>query len=139
MKSVIRFLFFAVLAISVLSACKKKDTEGDAYNKAIVKLLGKWTFVSASTNDHYSGADHINSLPGQAGDYMEFGNSGKANLRIFGANDISEYTLVGDSKLIFDDVDQFDIKVLSETELVFNRRTVYSSAAFKEETYSLKK
>ena len=139
MKSIINYLFFAILAFGILSACTKKDSESDAYNKAIVKLLGKWTFMNATTNDHYSNADHINAIAAAPGDYMEFMNNGRASLRIFSAQDTSKYTLVGDSKLIFDDVDQFDIKMLTETEFVFVRKTVYSSASYKEETYSLKK
>lgn len=138
MKLAIRYVLFAILALSVLPACKK-ESESDAYNKAIAKLLGKWNFLSASTNDHHSNADHITSVPGASGDYMEFMNNGKVNLRLFSSLDTSKYTLVGDSKIIIDDVDQFDIKTLTETDLVFVRKTVYSSAAYKEETYTLKK
>jgi hypothetical protein len=138
MKLAVRHILLGVLALCILSACKK-ESESDAYNKAIVKLLGKWTFVSASTNDYHSNADHINTIPGTPGDFMEFTNNNRVNLRILASEDTSKYTLIGDSKLVFDDVDQFDVKVLTETELVLSRRTVYSSAAYKEETYSLKK
>lgn len=139
MKSSIRFFFFAFLALNILSGCDKKDSESDAYNKAIVKLLGKWTFVNASTNDYHTNADHISTQAGASGDFVEFMNNNRATLRIFAAQDTSKYTLIGGNKLVFDDLDKFDIKILTETELVFSRKTVYSSAAYKEETYSLRK
>lgn len=138
MKLSFRYFLFVILATGIFSACKK-DSDSDANNKAMAKVLGKWTFVSASTNDHYSNADHIKTLAGAPGDFMEFMNNGKATLRLFSSQDTSKYTLVGGSKLIFDDVDQFGIKTLTETDLILNRKIVYSSAAYKEETYTLRR
>lgn len=138
MKLNVRYLFLAVLAISTFSSCKK-DSDSDANDKAMAKLLGKWTFVSASTNDYYSNADHIKTVPGAPGDFMDFMNNNKAVLRIFSSQDTSKYTLTGGSKLVFDDIDQFDVKTLTESDLILNRKTVYSSAAFKEEIYTLRK
>lgn len=139
MKLAVKYVFVAFLSIAVLASCKKKDSVADAYNKAIVKLLGKWTFVNATINDRHSNADHVTTTPGASGDFMDFMNNGQAAVRLFSSQDTSKYTLVGDSKLIFDDVDQFDIKILTETELVFVRKTVYTADDFKEETYSLRK
>lgn len=139
MKLAIRCFVVAFLSIAVFAACKKKDSESDAYNKAIVKLLGKWTFVNATINDRHSNADHVNTTPGTSGDFMDFMNNGRATVRLFASQDTSKYTLVGDSKLIFDDVDQFSIKILTETDFVFVRKTVYTADAFREETYTLRK
>ena len=139
MKLKIKHIVVAVLALCILSACKKKDTDNEVYNAALGKLIGKWTFVNATTNEHYSNADHITTLSGNPGDYMDFTNGGKVNLRFFSVQDTSKYTLIKNTQLVFDDVDQFDLKTLTATELVLYRKIVYSAAAYKEETYSLKK
>jgi hypothetical protein len=127
------------MAIFSLSACKKEDKESKLYNETIAKLVGKWAFVSATTNQHYSNADHLDVVSGDAGDYMDFSNNGSVNLRLFSTNDISKYKVISNTNLIFDDVDKFDFKILTETDLVLYRKTVYSGAAYKEETYTLKK
>ena len=138
MKLRIKHIVVAVFALCILSACKK-DTDDKAYNAALEKLIGKWTFVNATTNQRYSNADHLTTVSAEPGDYMDFTNGGKVNLRFFGVPDISKFTLIKNTHLVFDDVDKFDLKTLTATELVLYRKIIYSAAAYKEETYFLKK
>ena len=139
MKILCKYLIFVFFVIIALISCKKKNTDDAAYNAAIAKLVGKWNFVNSVTNQYHTNADHITTVPGSSGDHMDFTSNGRVNLSLFSNRDTSKYTLIGDRKLVFDDVDNFDLKTLTATELVLYRKIVYSASAYKEETYNLKK
>jgi hypothetical protein len=81
----------------------------------------------------------VKVIPGQQGDYIEFMSGGQAVVRLLGASDAAKFSVTKDNKVVFDQVDEFDLKTLSESDLVLYRKVVYSSANYNEETYTLKK
>ena len=123
-----------VFSISLITpSCKKKD----AAQTTAQKLQNKWTFNNAVDNDHYSGTDHIITVNGNAGDYMDFRVDGKVYLRIQSSLDTSTYVLQGDSKIIFDGSDTATIQTLTDNALKLYLKDTFSASAYEEITYSL--
>ena len=139
MKKTINAITAAMIVMCFLVYCKKEDKDDGAVNQTTQKLLGRWTFLNSTFNEYHSNADHIRVTPGQQGDYIEFKSGGTAIIRLLGASDTSKFSVTKDNKVVFDQVDVFDLKTLSESDLVLYRKVVYSSANYSEETYTLKK
>ena len=139
MKKNINLIVTVITLMCLLGFCKKEDKDAEVVSQTTQKLLGKWMFLNSSFNEHHSDADHVKITQGQQGDNIDFVSGGKAIVRLLGASDTSKYAVTKENKLVFDDVDIFDIKTLSESELIFYRKVVYSSANYSEETYTLKK
>ena len=139
MRKAINSITAVIIVMCFLVFCKKEDKNDEVANETTQKLLGKWTFLSSTLNEYHSSTDHVKVTAGQQGDYIEFMSGGKAIVRLLGASDTSKFSVNKDNKLVFDETDVFDIKTLSEADLIFYRKVVYSSANYSEETYTLKK
>lgn len=129
---------FTLCFIFCLISCKKKDNKEDL-NIVLKMLEGKWTFLSYQTNQHYSGNDHLNTVSGSIGDYMNFAAGGKLYLRLQTFQDTSLYSLFSSSRMVIDGVDTFDLKTLTESQLILYRKKVSSSTDYYEQTYNLQK
>ena len=139
MRKAINSITAVIIVMCFLVFCKKEDKNDEVANQTTQKLLGKWTFLSSTLNEYHSNTDHVKVTPAQQGDYMEFMSAGKVIVRLLGASDTSRFSVNKDNKLVIDDTDVFDIKTLSESDLIFYRKVVYSSANYSEETYTFKK
>jgi hypothetical protein len=139
MKKTINAIIAAMIVMCLLVFCKKEDKDSGVVNQTTQKLLGRWTFLNSTSNDYYSDADHVKVTPGQQGDYIEFRSGGTAIVRLLGASDTSKFSVTKDNKVIFDQVDVFDLKTLSESDLILYRKVVYTAANYSEETYTLKR
>lgn len=128
------YLFLGLfIMLYFFSACEKKDDDTPG------NLQGKWTFVSYVTNTYYSNKNHINTITGTTGDYMDFRTDGKLYVRFLGFEDISAYTASGSNNVILDGTDTFEIKKLMGGQLVLYQKTHSSAEEYTEQTYNLKK
>ena len=128
---VVLICFFSITLIT--PSCKKKDAE----KTTAQKLQNKWTFVNATDNSHYSGADHIVTISGNAGDYMDFRTDGKVYLRVQSSLDTSTYALSGDTKIVFDGTDTATIQTLTDNALKLYFKDVVTASIYEEITYNL--
>ncbi len=127
-------VLIVVFSISLITpSCKKKDAE----KTTAQKLQNKWTFLNATDNNHYSGADHIVTINGNAGDYMDFRTNGKVYLRLQSSLDTSTYVLSGDTKIIFDGTDTATIQTLTDNALKLYIKDIVSAGIYEEITYNL--
>ena len=133
MKSVLLVLIVLFSISLITPSCKKKDAE----KTAAQKLQNKWTFLNATDNNHYSGADHVISVNGNAGDYMDFRTDGRVYLRIQSSLDTSSYVLSGDTKIIFDGTDTATIQTLTDNALKLYFKDIISAGTYEEITYNL--
>ena len=127
-------VLIVVFSISLITpSCKKKDAE----KTTAQKLQNKWTFLNATDNNYYSGADHIVTINGNAGDYMDFRTNGKVYLRLQSSLDTSTYVLSGDTKIIFDGTDTATIQTLTDNALKLYIKDIVSAGIYEEITYNL--
>ena len=133
MKSLL-FILVLIFSISLITpSCKKKDAE----KTTAQKLQNKWTFLNATDNSHYSGTDHIITITGNSGDYMDFRTDGKVYLRLQSSQDTSSYVLSGDTKIIFDGTDTATIQTLTDNALKLYFKDIVSASIYEEITYNL--
>ncbi|MCF8255161.1 MAG: hypothetical protein K9H61_13290 [Bacteroidia bacterium] len=119
-------LLILTLGFGLLASCKKEDSTTTSNNSSTLttaqKIQNKWNFVSV-IDYNYVGAsttlDYIDTLAlGSAGDYLDFKTNNKVHISIDGEQDSLDYSIVGDTKLIFDG-DTYDITKITANEFVF--------------------
>src|SRR5690349_18902833 len=130
-------LVIVLLAGSMLLGCKKNTNED--YSELKQRLQGKWNFINYVTNQYYGNSNHLNTISASPGDYMEFQTGGKIYLVLFGSPDTSTYSIPANNKILIDYTDNFDIKTLTDTELVLYSKQVYSAESYYEQTFTLHK
>lgn len=136
MKKIITLIAVATLIIVSLNACKKNDAQPT--QTTLQKIQAKWLLQNYLENDHYSGLDHIKNLTGGANDYLDFRTDGKVYVSLFGSKDTSTYALSGDTKIVVDGVNIFDIKTLTENSFIIYQKDI-SGSDFLEQTFTMKK
>lgn len=119
--------------MALFSACKKKDVE----KTTAEKILGKWNLVTEIGNDYYNNTNHIINYSGTANDAIDFRADGKA---YEGPNFItsSPYSIVGDNKLLVAGF-SFDIKTLTDAQLILFTKRLGTSTDFYEATSTYKR
>jgi hypothetical protein len=119
-------LLILTLGFGLLASCKKEDSTTNSSTTTPLttaqKIQNKWNFVSVM-DYNYVGAsttlDYIDTLAiGTAGDYLDFRTNNKVYISVSGQMDTLDYSIVGDTKLIFDG-DTYDITKLSTSDFVF--------------------
>jgi hypothetical protein len=130
-------LVIVLLAGSMLLGCQKNKDED--FSELKQRLQGKWNFINYVTNQYYGNSNHLNTVSASPGDYMEFQPDGKINLVLFGSPDTSTYSIPANNKILIDYTDNFDIKTLTETELVLYSKQSYSAESYYEQTFTLHK
>jgi hypothetical protein len=118
-------LLILTLGFGLLASCKKEDTTSSNNTSTLTtaqKIQNKWNFVSVM-DYNYVGAsttlDYIDTLAiGTAGDYLDFRTNNKVYISVSGEMDTLDYSIVGDTKLIFDG-EVYDITKLSTSDFVF--------------------
>ena len=133
MKTLLLLLAFAFSISSITFSCKKKDAE----KTTAQKLQNKWTFIDIIDNDHYAGADHVITLKANAGDYLDFRTNNKVYSRFQSQPDTSDYKLLGDTKVVFDNYDTLTIQTLTDNTLKMYAKDVTSTTIYEEFTYNL--
>lgn len=128
-----------MFTISFVFACKKKVDKNNDNSATIEKLQSRWTFLNYTTNNYYSNSDHLNTISGTAGDYLEFVSGGRLYLRLLSFTDTSTYSVISNNRIVFDNTDTFDIKTLTESQLVLYNKKVYPKGEYQEQTYNLQK
>ena len=137
MKKIITSIVIVTLVTFYLTACKKSsDTQQP--QTTLQKIQNKWLLQNYLENDHYSGLDHIKNLTGGANDYLDFRTDGKVYVSLFGSKDTSTYALSGDTKIVVDGVNIFDIKTLTENSFIIYQKDI-SGSDFLEQTFTMKK
>jgi hypothetical protein len=116
--------------------CQKDGVDN---SEIIGKLSGRWTFVNYVTNEFYSNSDHLNTLAADPGDFIEFTPNEKVYLRLFSSTDTSRYTIAPTNRIVVDYNDTFDIKSITETQLILYNKRVTSAVSYYEQTYNLQK
>lgn len=145
------FLLTLTMVTTLLFTACKKDKEDDStttddgVNEEFVmptgepaKVMGKWQVASITTNNHFTGVDHIETYNGTAADYAEFKNSGKLHTFFQGVLDVSNFTVRSATQITIDG-DPADIKVLTDSKLVIYDKDKTGTFGFTEITYDLKK
>ncbi len=123
-----RILFLIIITLSSLLfiiSCNKKDKTTPVVT-TIEKLQHKWNFNTETDNDYFSGANHVTTLNGNPGDYLDFRTDGKAYSRFQSSDDTVTYSLLGTNKIIIDNLDTLDIQNLTDTNLKLYFKYVYS-------------
>ncbi len=120
-----------------LPACKKSDKKEE--QTTIEKIQGKWQLDSDIQNHHRSGEDNIDTITGDPGDIVDFRTDGKVYSDIGGFKDTSTYALSGDTKMIFDGTQVFDIITLTSNSFIFHNKETTGPSDFDEVTISLKR
>ena len=134
MKKNITFMTVATLLLFVFG-CKKSDTQQP--QTTLQKIQAKWQLQTYLENDHYSGIDHITNSPGSTNDYLDFRSDGKVYVSLFGSKDTSTYSILNDTKIIFDSYALFDIKTLTANSFIMYGKQTYGSSDFDEQTYTM--
>jgi hypothetical protein len=135
MKKIITSVVLVSLVTFYLPACKKSDKK----QTTIEKVQGKWQLVTDISNEHVSGMDHINTTTGSPGDILDFRTDGKVYSNIGGQADTSAYALSGDTKLIINGIQLFDITTLTSNSFILYAKETNGGSDFNEETITLKK
>lgn len=119
-------------------ACKKESETQPKTTQE--KLSGKWNFVSSVTNHFYSGASHITTINGVAGEYADFRNDGKVYSFIGGSYDTAAYGITNDSRVWIDNTGYiFDLKVFTDTDLQMYNKGIVNAADYDETTIIFKR
>ena len=136
MKSkVITIILF--ISMSFIS-CKKENAT--LPKTSLEKILGKWKLVTTVTNDYFGGSSHIDTIVWPAGNYIDFRIDGKAYRFESGSYDTTLYGFINDSKLWIDDVNNdFDIKVLTDSDLQLYHKDIFSPTEYSEGTATAKR
>lgn len=128
------FILVLIFSVTVITtSCKKKVTE----KSAAEKLQNKWTFINAVVNSYYSGANHITTVTGNNGDYMDFRADGKLYVRLQSSMDTVGYNLSGSDKIIIDGTDTLTIQTLTDNALKLYMKDVINASSYDEATYNL--
>lgn len=69
-------------------------------------------------NEHFSGADHLETNSGGENDTFEFKADGTVNANINNSIQTSTYSIIGDNKITIADDETYDIKKLDDHNLV---------------------
>ena len=125
-----------VLFTFYLGGCKKKDKQPQT---TMEKIQGKWTLQNETDNEHTGGQDNITNMPGGNSDVVEFRNDGKVYSDVFGTKDTSAYSLQGDTQIILDGIQTFDIKTLTSTSFIIYSKETFSADDYEEITIALKR
>jgi hypothetical protein len=133
MKKIIHSLFIITLIAFLFSACKKKDVKITTAEK----VQGTWQLQSDIYHEFVGGVDHSDTTAGINGT-IEFRNDGKVYSNNQGEKDTTVYTLSGDTHIIIDKDQTYDIKELTSNSFVLYTKEV-QGADYTEETISLKK
>lgn len=136
MKRIIRLMTFIALLTFYLTACKKSDNQPKT---TIEKVQGKWSLQSEVLNEHLAGHDNITTTPGEANDIIDFRTDGKVYSVVTGIQDTSTYALSGDTKIILDGTQSYDIKALTSSSFIIYNKEIYGTDEYDEITISLKR
>jgi hypothetical protein len=132
-KTIAHLTLFLFIGIG-LASCKKNDTPLTTQQK----VLGRWSLLNIITNDHYAGADHSFTSAGSTSDYFDFRSDGKLYFSFAGTIDTVAYSLSGDTKILIDGTELYDIKTLTSDSFVIYKKE-YFGADYEEETINWKK
>jgi|GEM_PF-1756946 len=112
----IKLTIIALIAVFSLAGCKK-----DKEKTTAEKIQAKWSLVSQSliVTPTATGSNTISStMPGKAGEYIEFLSNGKVNIQQNGeALETTTYTIDSDAQITIDG-EAFQIKTLTDNSLV---------------------
>ncbi|MEP6927235.1 MAG: hypothetical protein ABI834_06335 [Ginsengibacter sp.] len=133
MKKVFLFATTVILLASVLSSCKKDKAETTAQ-----KVQHNWTIVNEIDNFHDASGDHIDTINGVAGDFINFNSNGTVTSHFDGSDDSGNYSLLNDTQISINGL-TFTIKTLTDSQLVLYVKDVISSDEYDEETINLKR
>lgn len=140
MKS-IKTTLAALLLTAALLPCVscKKESAGPITKTTQEKLLGKWNWVSAVSNDYYGGMPHITTLNYLPGDYMEFKSDGTVISFQSGSTSTFTYSIIDGTKIwmVFPNYIYY-LQVLTESELQLYIKIVTGSDYY-ESTLNLKR
>lgn len=114
-------------------SCKKK--EALSVNQ---RIQAKWLLETYVINSHYSGSDHVTTVPGSSADYVDFRSNNKVYTQLSGGRDTSTYAVLSDSTIKID-VDTYKILVLTDNVFKLYFKDVTSAAIYDETTINLKK
>lgn len=132
MKNFFLLTAFITLVSFSFTSCKKKDK----VETTTEKVQHKWTLVNVVSNSHDSGGDHIITIPGSAGDYVDFNSNGTYTSLTGGTSDSGNYSVVSDSQISIDG-DVYTIKTLTSAQFVLYLKDETSATEYDEATINL--
>jgi len=135
MKTVIPSAALIFLTIFCMEACKKSDIP----QSTLQKVQSNWQLVSEIINIHISGQDNISTITGTSADYFDFRTDGKVYSDIQGTPDTVSYVLSGNTKMIINGIESFDITTLTSNSMILDEKQSEGGTDFDEITLSLKK
>jgi hypothetical protein len=128
------FLFFAAAIALTLgfSACKKTK------ESTTQKIQHNWTVVSEVDNSHDASGDHLDTVDGISGDFINFNSNGTVTLQFDGSTETGTYTLVNDNELSMGG-EVYTIKSLNDSQLILYIKDVSSATDYDETTINMKR
>lgn len=133
MKKIIRSFLIITLIAFLFSACKKKDVQLTTAEK----VQGTWQVQTDINHEVLNGVDQSDTTLG-VNTTIEFRNDGKVYSNNNGEKDTTTYTLSGDTHIIIDIDQTYEIKTLTSNSFVLYNKEI-QGAGYTEETISLKK
>lgn len=114
--------FLGLAFISILASCgkDKSNTTTTTPQTTAQKLQYKWNLLSIQDIEYVGASTTIIDTIidyGVAGDYIQFNANNTAYYRIAASNDTVSYSIISDTKMIFDG-DTFAINTLTSSDLV---------------------
>jgi len=133
MKNIFHSLLIITLFSFLFSACKKKDVQLTTAEK----VQGTWQLQTDIYHEFINGIDQSDTTIG-ANMTIEFRNDGKVYSNNQGQKDTTTYTLSGDTQIIIDQDQIYQIKTLTSNSFILYYKET-QGADFSEETITLKK
>ncbi len=133
MKTIINSVLIIALLTLFFAACKKKS----AGLTTAEKVQGTWQLQSDIYHQHVGGVDYSDTTLGN-GATIEFRSDNKAYSDFNGQKDTAVYTLSGDTQIVLNGTNTYDIKALTSNSFVLYTKQT-QGADYYEETISLLK
>jgi hypothetical protein len=134
MKKIFSLSIVIALMILFFSSCKKKDAEQTTQQK----IQNNWTVVSSVDTYYDAGESDTETTIASPGDFINFGDNGIATYQVDGETGSFAYSLLADNKLILG-INTFDIKTLTNAELILYAKETISATEYAESTINLRK
>ncbi len=134
MKKVFSLSMVIALMVLFFTSCKKKDAELTTQQK----IQNNWTVVNYVYTDYDAGVSDTETVMASPGDFINFGPDGIGTFQEDGETDSFAYSIQGDNKVILG-INTFDIKTLTNAELVLYVKETTSATEYAESTINLRR
>ncbi|MEO5647006.1 MAG: hypothetical protein ABIQ56_01520 [Chitinophagaceae bacterium] len=127
----IRISTYVACIMLVFASCKKSDLQSSPN-----MIMGRWQIESNVFNEYYNYQNHESVFYGRPNDYFDFRQDGYVVISNNGYVENLRYTFSSDNRLNIDG-EVFEIRSLTNTQMILYNRKHYSVGEYDENTYYL--